>query len=267
MKRIAYILRIVRHSAANGAADFRATYTWKSWTFGWLARMLTQVVFFVVAGRALGATHTQHQLLVSNAVTACVIETMAVVSTSARERRDGTLPLLVAAPPSMIWVFFGRGTQHVVSGTLTSVVALLALGPLYGVSWSWSSALLAVPAVILTALANYCLGLALSGLVLSHTSLRGVAANAGYIAMMAVCGVQVPVAFWPLPVQVVAYGLPLTYGIRAVQALSAGQSVATAAAWACGTVLAGCLWFLLAAAAFRRVGERGRRSGSIEFSI
>lgn len=53
VSRVIGVGRVVRAAAANALADFRATYTWYSWTFGWLGRMLCQVTFFALIGSFL----------------------------------------------------------------------------------------------------------------------------------------------------------------------------------------------------------------------
>ena len=67
------IAHIVGYSAANAYADFRASYTWTSWTFGWLTRMLSQVCFFGLMGHLLGSPARTRYLVIGNAVLAWVM--------------------------------------------------------------------------------------------------------------------------------------------------------------------------------------------------
>src|SRR5207247_451394 len=92
-------MRIVRGAIVSGFADYRAIYTWRSWLFGWLARVLSQVAFFALIGRLVGG-QTAAYVLIGNAVAVAALESCMAVSSSTWERRAGTLPLLVAAPAS-----------------------------------------------------------------------------------------------------------------------------------------------------------------------
>ncbi|MBP0451125.1 MULTISPECIES: ABC transporter permease [unclassified Kitasatospora] len=258
-------LRVVAYSARNAAADFAATYTWKSWTFGWVGRMLSQVVFFTLAGQVLGSPGHSQARFIGNSVMTCVIESMMVVASSVWERRAGTLPLLVASPAELAPVFFGRSLQWIASGVATSSVALLALGPLFGLHWSAAQ----IPAVIilqlLTAVASYCFGLVLSVLVLNAAQLRNIASNVAYLAMMTFCGIQVPVDYWPGPIRLLAEAMPVTYGNRAMTALAAGSPAGQVWRPAAAVVLVGAVWLGIAVLAFHFFAERGRRDGSLEF--
>jgi ABC-2 type transport system permease protein len=257
---------VIRVSAQNALADLRMVYTWKSWTFGWLGRMLAQVIFFSLLGEALGQPSTTRYLVVGNALMTCVVESMLVVASTTWERVAGTLPLLVAAPVRLGWVFVGRSLQWPVSGTATSSVSLLVLGPAFGVSWS----LVAVPAVVglvlLTAFATYSLGLFLGALVLQASNLRNIVSNASYFGMMAICGVAVPVGYWPAPVRWLAQVVPLTHSLAALRTVAAGGSPAAAARQSALAAVIGVAWLAAALAAFGAVAQHGRRAGTIDFA-
>ncbi|MEU1946561.1 ABC transporter permease [Streptomyces sp. NPDC059474] len=261
-----YSLRVVRYSAQNAVADFAATYTWKSWLFGWLGRMLSQVVFFTLAGRLLGSPSLHRERFLGNSVMTCVVEAMMVVASSAWERRAGTLPLLVSSPAGLFEVFFGRSLQWVVSGIGTSFIALLALGPFFGVHWAPAAVPVVVVVLLVTSLGSYCFGLFLSVLVLQATQLRNIVSNVAYLAMMTFCGVQVPVGYWPAPIGWVAECIPITHGLRAMNALAAGGRADMVRQQVLEAALCGVFWILVANAAFRLLAERGRRDGSIEYS-
>ncbi|MEU3027798.1 ABC transporter permease [Streptomyces incarnatus] len=259
--------RIVRCSAVNAAADLRATYTWSTWLLGWLVRMLCQVLFFTLAGRTFsGGTHERF-LFLGNSLALCAIEAMMVVASSAWERRAGTLPLLVAAPADVAWIFVGRSLQWLPSGIGTSLVALLGLGPFFGVHWTPATAAVAALLVASTAVGIYCFGLLLAALVLGASSWRNVASNVAYLSMMAVCGVEVPVDFWPPPVRVVAWAMPLTHGLDALRALVDGGGAATVARAALLCLAVGAAWLVAALLLLRGMAARGRRDGSIAFAI
>ncbi|MEU3982791.1 ABC transporter permease [Streptomyces sp. NPDC026672] len=258
--------RAVQCGAVNGLADLRAINTWWSWTFGWLARMVCQVLFFAVSATVLGPEADAKFLVVGNAVAVCAIEAMMVVASSAWERRAGTLPLLVTGPANPVWVLAGRGVQWLLSGTATSFIAFCLLLPPFGVRLSAGVVLAAVPLIACASVSTYCFGLFVATVVLGFPSLRNVAANASFLVMMAVCGVEVPRDFWPGPVRAVAELLPLTHELRAVRRLLAGAPADAVAGPAALGLLVGCGWLALTVLALHRLVERGRRDGSIEFT-
>ncbi len=258
--------RIVGYSAANAYADFRASYTWTSWTFGWLTRMLCQVGFFGLIGQMLGSADRTRYLVIGNAVMACVIEAMTVVVSTSWERGQGTLPLLAAAPSDMGWVMLGRSLQWPLSGSATALVSLLAVGPAFGVHWPLAHLPVLLGLILLTAGSTYCLGLFIGAFVLAAPDARNIVFNASFLLLMAVCGAEVPVAFWPGWVQATAAALPPTHGLAAVRALASdgpGAAMALPALWA---LLTGAAWLAAALVAFRVFSARARATHAFGFA-
>jgi ABC-2 type transport system permease protein len=247
---------VIWASAANAYHDFRVTYTWRTWTFGWLGRMLAQVTFFTYLGVLIGGPEQIRFLVIGNAVMTCVIEAMMVVASTSWEHWLGTLPLIAAAPANPLWIFFGRSLQWPLSGAATSLVALFGLGPLFGVDWSLEQVPSVIGLVVLIALSTYCFGLCLAAPVLLRVGLRNAVSNVAYLAMMAICGVQVPLAFWPGWVQGIAKTLPLTHGLAGLRAVQEGRPALREAGLA---LLAGLGWLALAGLGFRIVRGVNRR--------
>ncbi|MFE3763348.1 ABC transporter permease [Streptomyces sp. NPDC059104] len=259
-------LRVIRHSAANAFADMRVIYTWKSWTFGWLGRMLAQVTYFVMLGHVVGGSGQTTYLVVGNSLMTCAIESLSVVASSAWERQAGTLSLITASPARPVWVFVGRSLQWPISGTGTSLVALFALGPAFGVHWRAEQIVPVVVIVCVTAVTTYFLGLFLAAVILNAGGLRNVVSNVAYLVMMAICGVQVPVGYWPRWVGFVADGVPLTHLLAALRALADGSGPAHVAVLVAKGLLVGVCWLVAAHLAFTSLVSRGRRAGTIDFA-
>ena len=258
-------LTVLRYAILAGLADYGTMYTWRTWLAGWLSRVLCQVAFFALIGHLLGSAVATRYLLIGNAVMMAALESCFVTASTAWERWSGTLPLLVASPADPLLAFAGRSLFWLGTGTCTASVSLFALAPLFGVSLPFPAALLTVPLITLTGTSTYCFALVLGGLVLRATEARNLVGNVAHLSIMAICGVQVPVGFWPAPVRMVADVLPVTHGLAALRILldgGAAGDVVTGAALECA-VAAG--WFALAAVTFRWFAERGRRDGSIEF--
>jgi ABC-2 type transport system permease protein len=261
-------LRVLRRSAANAWADLTVVYTPVTWTVGWLGRVVTQVVFFALIGVLLRSPEQVRYLFVGNAVMATAMEAMMCVASTTWERRAGTLPLLVAAPSRLWPVFVGRSLQWLPSGIATASVALFIVGPLFGITWTAGRAAAAFGCLVVVALSTYCLGLALAAVVLAAMNLRNIVSNVSYTGMMLICGVMVPVGFWPGWVQALARTIPLTHALAAVRTLAAppGTPLAGRVTTGCALALAtGLGWLALAAVLLEVLAAVGRRTGSIEF--
>jgi ABC-2 type transport system permease protein len=257
--------RILGRATQNSLATLRAVYTWRTWAFVWLLRILCQVSMFGLLGRLLGSDDTTSYLLIGNAVFMVANVATQVVNSTSNERWNGMIPLLVAAPAAPLTVFAGLGVQHLVDGVGVSVVSLFVLTPLFGVHLAWPAALIAVPLLVLTAVASYCYGLVLAALALRTPQFGAMFASIGGLSLMVLTGVQVPTSFWPTPVRLLTDVLPLTHGLHAVRDVLAGRSLIHALSEAGLEALVGVAWLVAAGLVFRQFAESGRRSGAIEF--
>lgn len=253
-------------STRTAFADLAATHTPASWMLGWLGRVLMQVIFFALIGVLLGDPAAVRYLFIGNAVLLTAMETMLVVASTTWERRAGTLPLLVAAPGRLWPVFVGRSVQWMPSGVATASVALFIVGPFFGVRFDALSGALTFLLLVLVALTTYGFGLTVSAVVLRFMTLRNWATNLSYTFMMLVCGVVVPVGFWPIPVQTIAQTIPLTHALAAIRELIDAPTGSHVLVHTGLAVLTGALWFIIAAALLEQLAESGRRTGAIEFA-
>ncbi|HCG01768.1 MAG TPA: hypothetical protein DEV93_14650, partial [Chloroflexi bacterium] len=61
-------LRVARFAVLSGAYDYFAIYSLRSWVFGWMVRVLSQVTFFALIGKLLKSDEQTQFLLIGNAV-------------------------------------------------------------------------------------------------------------------------------------------------------------------------------------------------------
>lgn len=256
-------LRVLRWSTASAVADFRAIYTWKTWTFAWLLRILCQVAFYALIGRLLGSQSAVEYLLIGNAVFVGVGSVLFIVPSTAWERATGTFPLLVASPSPPFVVFAGRSVQWIADALAVSSISLFGIAATFGLGFPLPAALLAVPILFVTFVSVYWFGLVIAGLILGRHSLRNLVGNVAGLVIMIIAGVQVPTTFWPEWIQWLAQVLPVTHGLLAVRNLLSGEGEVLGQVAL--ELVVGVAWFLIALATFRVLSERGRRTGSIEF--
>lgn len=258
---------LLKASALVGIEDMKSFYTWQTWVFGWLLRIVFQVLFFTMLGRYVGQPETVRFLLVGGAAAVAVLETMVIVLFTADDRHYGTLPLLASAPGNYFAVLLARNVHIIATGTVTSSIALFSCALVVDVPLSYPQALLAVPILALGAVASYVFGVFLSALIANVVTGRWVMLNAGYMGLTALCGFVIPVGHWPAPLPQLAEVLPFTHALRALrELLFVGGSPGTILAQVGLEFLVAIGWFIVARIAFRISLDRARRNATIELS-
>lgn len=258
-----HVLRIARESLALGLAEMGAVYTWRTWTFGWLVRLLCQAAFYALLGRYVGDEPAMRYVLVGNIVVLACMESTIVVISLAGERAMGTLPLLAIAPSGHLPVYLGRGLQWTVTGLASSLIAWIVLPPLLGVPLPWPRALYAIPVVLLIIVSSYGYGCALAGVALRLRGVEWLVLNFAYGIVMTFGGVNVPVGVWPGPLQAAVQVLPVVHGLEAVRGILDGAPAGRVAGLLAIEALVGAGWYAVAAVSIERLVSAGRRDGSL----
>ncbi|WP_131732530.1 ABC transporter permease [Actinomadura formosensis] len=261
-----HVLRIVRESLILGFAEMGAVYTWRTWTFGWLMRLLCQATFYALLGRYVGDEATMRYVLVGNIVVLACLESTIVVISLAGERRTGTLPLLAIAPSGHLPVYLGRGLQWTVTGLTSASVAWLVLPPLLGVPLPWPRAGYAMPVIVLILVSSYGYGCALAGVALRLRGVEWLVLNFAYGIIMTFGGVNVPVGVWPGPLRVAAQALPVVHGLEAVRGILGGASTGHIMSLLGTEALVGAGWYAVAALSMDRLVAVGRRDGTLGYA-
>jgi ABC-2 type transport system permease protein len=257
------VLRIVRESLILGFAEMSAVYTWRTWTFGWLVRLLCQASFYALLGHYVGDDATMRYVLVGNIVVLACLEATIVVISLAGERRIGTLPLLAITPSGHLPVYLGRGLQWTVTGLTSSLVAWCVLPPLLGVPLPWPRAAYAAPVILLILASSYGYGCALAGVALRARGVEWLVLNLAYGIVMTFGGVSVPVGVWPAPLRVAVNVLPVVHGLQAVRGILDGAPAGHVLRLLGAEALVGAGWYAVAALSMERLVSAGRRDGSL----
>ncbi|MFH8979868.1 ABC transporter permease [Streptomyces varsoviensis] len=247
-------------------AELPTTYTLRSWTVGWVIRLGSQALFFVLLGRLTGATGRLEYMLVGNSVAVVAMETMFVSATAVTERFQGTFPLLVVSPANMGLVYLGRGLHWPASGLASSFAVLSALSLVFSSPWHWWQVVLALPLLVLVAVSTYCYACLIAALSLRNVKFRTLYPETGALLLTAFCGVNVSTSFWPEPLHWLAQLLPLTHGLEAVRHLLNGGAASSVLLQAGLEIGCAALWAGLTLLLFERIVAAGRRDGSLGFS-
>lgn len=259
-------LRLLRHAAVFGFAELRAIYTWRTWTGGWLVRIVAQVTFFGLIGHLLDSPERTRFVVLGNIVVIAGVEACFLIASMCAERATGTLPLVVSTPGSHVPVFLGRGAHWLLTGTASATVALLTVPRLLGVEISPMSTLLVIAMLPVIGLSAYCYAYLLGNLALLAMRWQWLFLNLGYLLLMVLCGVNVPVAYWPQPLAALANILPVTHGLMAIRETVSGGTAGHILSELALEVGVGAAWLVLGVAVSRRFVSTGRRDGSIELS-
>jgi ABC-2 type transport system permease protein len=265
MTALAPTVNVMRHAFAAGIADYRAIFTWRSWIAGWMVRVIAQVSFFGLIGLRVADERSAFYLLIGNALAVAAQAGVFSLNMTTTERWAGTLPLLVASPTSPVVVFAARGAYLAVDGALSALLALFIAGPLFGLHLPWPRILAVIPLTALVALSAYCLGTFLAGVIFRFREINGLVVNTTYVGLMAACGVNVPLSYYPQAIEWLAHGLPLTNGLLAIREVFRGDTAGSILGHAGAEALVGAAWLTLALLTFNRLASRGRLDGSLDY--
>lgn len=250
--------RTVRQAAVIARADMGVIYSWRTWLFGWLVRLICQMVFYSLIGVLVGDPEYTVHIVLGAAVMTCVAETMLATASTCWDKHQGTMGLLTASPVEPGVFYFGRSLQWPASAAATTSIALLAVPPFFGITWTWWQVPVLVGIVVLTSLSTYCMTMLIASFALVFAEARNIISAISTPCVIAISGAMVPVEFWPPPIQWLSQTLPVTHGLAAVRAVEAGASAATVLASVGLMLLAAACWLALAMGAFRQVFARAR---------
>lgn len=265
MTAITSTLNVMHHAFRAGLADFRAMWTWKSWLSGWLVRVVAQVAFFSLLGERIGDDRKTFYLLVGNAILIAAITGVFSLNMTTAERWAGTLPLLVASPSSPIIVFSARGSYLAFDGALSALAALFIAGGIFGLELPWPAVLAVVPLTGIVSLASYCFGTFLAGIVFRFRSINSLVVLTTHVSLMAACGVNVPLSYYPNALEWFSRALPVTNGLLAIRGVFDGAAATTILRDAGLEAAVGAGWMTLALLSFNQLASRGRRDGSLDY--
>jgi len=128
------------------------------------------------------------------------------------EKRVGALERLIMAPVSLITILVGKVLGGAVFGLV--IAGVMTLISLLFLNAAVTYPVLFIVVLILTVLAHSALG-ALVAVSVKEVFEAQTLSNYFRFPMVFLCGVFLPVEAMPLPIQVIAHFLPLTYSVDA----------------------------------------------------
>ena len=265
MTALATTVNIMHHAFRAGLADYREMFTWKSRAAGWMVRVIAQVSFFALLGERIGDERTTYFLLIGNAILVAALTGVFSLNMTSAERWTGTLPLLVASPSSPIIVFSARGSYLAVDGALSALAALFVAGGIFGMDLPWPRVLAVVPLTAVVAIASYCFGTFLAGIVFRFRSINSLVVLTTQVTLMAACGINVPFSYYPAALEWFSRVLPVTNGLLAIRGVFDGAAASTILLDTAFEAAVAAGWMTVALLSFNQLASRGRRDGSLDY--
>lgn len=260
---IPFLVAILAATARVGAADFGMLYAWRTWIFGWMVRVIAQVLFFAGFGTLVGNPHVRTFLLIGSCASIAIVEALMVVHSSTWDRFSGAYPLVVASRAPTAIVITGRSVQWVVSGSVSSSIAFLVLEVATGSALAFRQIVETIAMLPVVAAAAYCFGLALAALVQRRLGLRPLIGGAAWFGLSLLVGVYFPVSTLPHIVADVSAFLPTTHAIGAIRIVT-GQAGGSITVNLLFEALVSMAWLSAAIIALQRFAAHGRHDGTLD---
>ena len=225
---------------------------------------LTQMVFFAFVVKLDGGGAAEIAFTaVGNAVaTVTYSSVFSVCQTTDSEKQQGTMEHLLVSPASRLAMYFGRGLIPILISLATVTVGLVYAAVFFGVVIPASAVPALAVSIALTAFAMVGFGLLLGGVALYlRTSI--ILGNIFLFVGLLLSGVNFPTSQLPVPLQWAGDALPLTWGLSAIRAAIAGNSLESLAVLWGAVGLAAALSFGLATGLWAVFERRALATGSI----
>ncbi len=231
---------------------------------------LTQMVFFAFVvklgtigqGPAAIAAAIQYTAVGNAVATVTYSSVFSVCQTTDSEKFQGTMEHLLVSPANRLALYFGRGLIPILISLATVTVGLVYAAVFFGVPIAASSLPALAVSVVLTAFAMVGFGLLLGGVALYlRTSI--ILGNIFLFIGLLLSGVEFPTSQLPPALRLVGDGLPLTWGLSAIRAAVAGDSLGTIAWLWLAVALAAAVSFGAAIGLWEVFERRALSTGSI----
>lgn len=245
--------------------EFFGFFSPQAYLIVWVPRVAFQIIFFGYLTRYVGGNDLLLFALVGNAayLAAQAVLTFATASMT-WELRAGTVPLLIASPSSPLLVFTGRNLFSTANGVVSGLVSLL-VGTLFGLQLAPAQVPVITLLLVLISFSSYGLAIFLGSIVLRAPGLRNAASSLVGLSLLAISGVNVPLAVLPDALQSVALALPLAHGLLALRGALADAPVALVLTESAKEAVVGLAYYVAAALSLSIFVRRARHHGTLDF--
>lgn len=247
--------------------SYRALFAWLrpvAYMASKILMPLAQMFFFVLLGSYASGGRNTDFYVIGNAIQITAVSGIFGVTFSVGGDRDaGTLPYLFGTPSNRFFIFFGRAFMHVIDGAIGVVIALTWGVLLMGLDLSHTNLPVLALTILVTTFSTCGLGLLMGCLSLLTANVMFVN-NFVYFSLLVFSGANVEVTSLPAWMQFVSNILPLTRGIAASRALTAGASFSDIFPLLVSEVGIGLIYGLLGYFLFSWFEMQAKQNGTLE---
>jgi ABC-2 type transport system permease protein len=211
----------------GGLTSYRALFAWLNpWIYipMLIITPLFQLLFYAYLGRTAHVESDAYFVIGDALVAASLPALWGTGGGIANERRTQTLGALLSSPASRLALFLGRGVPSIANGLLVAAFCLAASRLLLRFHPHLTTLPGLALAIVISAFSCAALGLSLGALGLRGRNVTALN-NLVLAGFLILTGANVPLNRLPGWIQTLSAYLPLTHGIKAARAISAGASV------------------------------------------
>ena len=258
-------LRVMGRAAYISLYDYFGLYNPKAYVLTWIPRVVLEALFYALLSSFIGGQSYLAFMLVGLAGYRTLHSTVSFTSSSVTgEIFSGTTPLIVGAPTNPIIVLTGRNVAWMFHGLSTGVITM-AVAVALGVGLTMASALGALVVLVVIELSAFGLGLFVGSVLLRFPGFGNLVGNIVGFTLFALAGVTMPLSALPGVLQTVALALPLSHGLLALRAITAGADAATYLPLLIQEIVIGAIYLLLATFSYRLFLDQARRRGTLDY--
>ena len=247
--------------------SYRALFAWLrpvTYMASKILMPLAQMFFFVFLGSYASNGKNVDFYVIGNAIQITSVSGIFGVTMSVGGDRDaGTLPYLFGTPSNRFIIFFGRAFMHIIDGAIGVVIALIWGVLLMGLDLSHTNLSALGITILVTTFSTCGLGLLMGCLSLLTANVMFVN-NFVYFSLLIFSGANVEVTALPAWMQFVSNILPLTRGIAASRALTAGASFSDISPLLVSELGIGLIYGLLGYFLFSWFETQAKQKGTLE---
>jgi ABC-2 type transport system permease protein len=254
--------------ATSAKSDFISKFTLVHPVIRLLVIMCTNLFsmyfFFLLASYVGNPDVSPEYVIIGNVVQSVSTSTLySATNISGTEKHTGTLEPILSSPSRLFFIFFGKSLFSISMGFVSVSVSLFYAAFIFGVDFSSANIGAIVLICVLTCLSLAGMGLAIGSIGIYLRTSAILANLFGYIGLL-ICGVNFPVSYLPGWLQVLSYGMPLTYAVEATRSAVGGSALGTMAEPLFMMVLLGAIYLTAAWFIFGFFEKISRNRGSLD---
>jgi ABC-2 type transport system permease protein len=264
------MMRAIRHTvrlyALQAWYSYRALFAWNT-PFSYLSIKFGfpffAMLLFVFMGKYVGLKDPIYIVVGNLLLMPTNNGILGVAMTVANEKAFGALSYLLGSPAPRVPLFLGRSFFHILDGFTTVLGGFPIAVLVFHLDVSRMNIPLAIFCAFLISVTTCGLGFLLGSISLVNRDGGEIAGNLE-LAFYLLVGVNFPVAIMPIPLQWVAYALPVTRGLMAARQALQGADWNAVSSLVYGELLVGIIYGLLGYLFFRVFERRSLVNGALD---